>query len=140
MKTLNSISKMITIVVVMGIVTMTPAAVPIIIPRATARTIFGCQSQGTGTVTVTDAQHHTYTQACQARLATVLGYPGLYPTEAAPWSVIIIAWPDTIGLPIPCVFSVTRLPIHLECGANRAGQVTVDFDLILTVDIAGGWV
>lgn len=137
MKPIKFLSTLLATVIVMNGVMLMPAVVPIIIPRATLRTISGCQSQTTGTASVIDAQGHTYTLTCGAKLTTLLGYPGLVPTDDAPWRVIITVWPNTIGLPTPCVFSVTRLPVHLQCAASSTGQATVDFNQILTVDYGG---
>ena len=117
---------------------LAPAAVPIIIPRATTRTIFGCQGQTTGMVSVMDGHGHTYTLTCAADLTTGMGYPGLYPTEDTPWLVIIAAQPGQGRMAMPCFFKVSHAPVHLQCAANSDRLMTVDFDLILTMDI-GGW-
>ena len=127
--------------VVMSVLILGPAAVPIITPRATVRTIIGCQSQTLGTVTVTDSRGQTYTQTCSAGLRTMLGYPGLYPTEDAPWLVTITVRPTSsrAGLPRTCRSQITSVPIHLECAAASPAPMMVDVYMILTFDFAGMW-
>jgi hypothetical protein len=128
-------------VVVMSLVMLAPAAVPIITPRATLRTIFACQGQVAGIVVVTDARGHTYTQTCDADLKTALGYPGLYPTEDAPWQVLIIVSSQSLQIKLPqsCQSRITSVPIHMQCAAAGLEPLTVDFDMILTFDFGGMW-
>jgi hypothetical protein len=141
MKHTLSVLKMLLPVVVMSLIMLAPAAAPIITPRATLRTIIVCQSHTTGTVVVTDSHGRTTTLTCSAGMRTMLGYPGLYPTEDAPWLVTIIAQPTSIraGLPRTCRSQITSVPIHLECAAASPAPLTVDFDMILTFDFGGMW-
>jgi hypothetical protein len=133
--------RMLLSVIVMSVLVLGPVAVPIITPRATVRTIIGCQSETTGTVAVTDSRGRTYTQTCSAGMRTMLGYPGLYPTEDTPWLVTITVWPTSsrAGLPRTCRSQITNVPIHLECAAASPAPLTVDVDLILTFDFGGMW-
>ena len=123
--------------IVMLSVMLTPAAVPIIIPRATAGTIFGCQSQATGPIAVIDADGRTYTLICGDDLHVAAARPGQFPSEDAPWLVVITARPRGSLLPQICFWSVTRLPVHLQCAADGEGHAAVDVDLILTMDQGG---
>ena len=134
-------SRMLLSVVVMSVLMFGPAAVPIITPRASIRTIIACQSHTTGTVVVTDSRGRTTTLTCGAGMRTMLGYPGLYPTEDAPWLVTILVQPTSIraGLPRTCRSQITRVPIHLECAAASPAPLTVDVYMILTFDFAGMW-
>jgi hypothetical protein len=136
MKHTLSVLKTLVPVIVMSLIMLAPAAVPIITPRATLRTIFACQGQVAGIVVVTDARGHTFSQTCSPNLKTALGYPGLYPTENAPWQVIIIARPQPfqIGLPQTCRSRITSVPVHWQCAAVGLEPLTVDFDMILTFD------
>jgi hypothetical protein len=133
--------RMLLSIVVTSVLVLGPAAVPIITPRATVRTLIGCQSQTTGTVVVTDSRGRTTTQMCSAGMRTMLGYPGLYPTEDTPWLVTITVWPASLraGLPMFCRSQVTTVPIHLECAAASTAPLTVDVDMILTFDFGGMW-
>jgi hypothetical protein len=131
--------RMLLSVVVMSVLMLGPAAVPIITPRASIRTIISCQSQTTGTVVVTDSRGRTFTQTCSAGMRTMLGYPGLYPTEDAPWLVTITVWPTSIraGLPMICRSQITSVPIHLQCATISPTPLTIDVDMILTFDFGG---
>ena len=137
MKPIKSLSTLLTTIVMMSAMLLAPVAVPIIIPRATLHAVFGCQSQTTGTVSVMDGHGHTYTLSCATNLTTGLGYPGQFPSEDKPWLVIISAQPGPGRLAMPCLFKVMRAPVHVQCAANSDRPVTVDFDLILTLDIGG---
>ncbi len=137
MKPIKFLSTLLATLIVMNGVMLTPAVVPIIIPRATAGTIFGCQSQATGTIAVIDADGRTYTLICGADLHVAAAYPGQFPSEDAPWLVVITARPRRSLLPQICFLSVTRLPVHLQCAADDEGHAAVDFDLILTMDQGG---
>jgi len=139
MKHTLSVVKMLVPVLVISLVTLAPAAAPIITPRATLRTIFACQSLAMGTVVVTDARGHNYAQTCGASLKTALGYPGLYPTEDAPWQVTILVQPASLRWEWPqiCHTQITGVPLHVECATISLAPVTVDFDMILTLDSGG---
>jgi hypothetical protein len=141
MKHTLSVLKMLVPMVVLSLVMLTPAAVPIITPRATIRTIIGCQSQTTGTVVVTDSQGRTYIQTCGTVLKSMLGYPELYPTEAAPWQVTIIVLPTSggAGWPRICHSQITSVPLHMECTGVSPASLGVDVDMILTFDLGGMW-
>jgi hypothetical protein len=141
MKHTLSILKMLTPMIVMSFIILEPTAAPIITPRATIHTIIVCHSQITATVMVTDSRGHIYTQTCSAGLRTMLGYPGLYPTEDAPWLMTISVQPKSAreGLPRTCRSQITRVPIHLECAAASPAPLTVDVDMILTLDFGGMW-
>jgi hypothetical protein len=126
-------------VVVLVVLLLGPTAVPIITPRASVRTIIACQSQTTGTIVVTDSRGRIYTQTCGAGTKSMLGYPGLYPTEDEPWLVVISMQPSSIraGLPRICHSQITSVPIHLECAAISPAPLTVDVVMILTFDFGG---
>jgi hypothetical protein len=136
MKYTLSALKMLVPVMALSLIMLAPAAVPIITPRATLRTIFICQGLTTGTVAMTDARGHTTTQTCDATRKSALGYPGLYPSADAPWLVIITVRPKAfqIGLPQTCQFRITSVPVHLQCAAPGLELLSVNFDLILTLD------
>ncbi len=136
MQPIKSFSTLFAAILMLSVM-LTPAAVPIIIPRATVGTIFGCQSQVTGTVAVIDAYGRTHTLICGADLHVATAHPGQFPSEDAPWLVVITARPRRSLLPQICFSSVTRLPAHLQCAADGEGHAAVDFDLILTTDLGG---
>jgi hypothetical protein len=140
MKPNTSAVKTLLSVVIMSLL-LSPAAVPIITPRATVRTIIGCQSQTTAMVVVTDSRGRTYLQTCGASLKSMLGYPGLYPTEDAPWQVTIIVQPASrsAGWPRICHSQITGVPLHMECAGVNPASLGVDFDMILTFDLGGMW-
>ena len=127
------------VVVVMISAVLAPAAVPFIEPRVTVRTLFICRSQMPATVIVMDAQGRTYTQACGTSPKMMLGYPGISPTEDAPWVAIITVQPAPghVGHLKSCGFHLTRVPMHFQCTADGAEPPTVDFDISLMFDLGG---
>ena len=141
MKPIKSFSTLFAAIVMLGVM-LTPAVRPIITPPASARVIISCLGLTTGAVALTDSHGYSYTQTCGPNLKAVLGYPGLYPTEDAPTQAIITVrpMPYQIALPGTCQFRLTSVPIHVSCVAVGLEPLSVDLDLILTMDIGGGWV
>jgi hypothetical protein len=141
MKRTLSVLKMLAPVIVLSLIMLAPAAVPIITPRATLRTIIACQGPVAGIVVVTDAHGHTTTQTCSAGLKTALSYPGLYPTEDAPWQVLIIMSPKSLQIKLPqtCRSLITSVPVQVQCAAAGLEPLNIDFDMILTFDFGGMW-
>ncbi len=124
-------------IVVMSVIVQGPAAVPIIEPRVTIRTLIACQGQTAGTVIVKDSRGFTYTLTCGGSSHEILGHPGLLPTSETPWQVAITAVPPDLlwsGLPQICWLQVTGLPAHLQCPAASGAPLIVDLQEIATFD------
>ncbi len=133
MKHFNRFMNLFVVVALLNGVVASPAAVPIITPRATIRIIVGCQSQTVGTIVVTDSRGRATIQMCSTGTWTMLGYSGSYPTEDEPWQVTITVQPlfSWEGLPHTCRSLVTSVPIHVQCAAVSPAPLIVDFYMIL---------
>ena len=75
---------------------------------------------------VTDSRGRTTTQTCGADLRTMLGYPGLYPTEDAPWLVTIIVQPKSVQSRVAANLPVSDYERADSCAMRRRQSRATD--------------
>jgi hypothetical protein len=131
MKPIHLISKMLVTISVMSIVTLAPIAVPIVTPYPAMRIRLICQAQTVGSLLVIDAQGHLLGQLCDPVMPVVTAYPMLFPADSAAWYVVMTASSigSHTGHPGSCYFSVTHVPVHLQCASRNHGPYVVDLDI-----------